>query len=110
MEQDKRIELIVHTTTSATDVNGNRYHRCYFTLTATHETLVVGSMGGDDNGRHLARESGLEWEQIYSVNETIGKRDWKRIDQHRPSDCYEHEALPLLEAMLARARGQAVPV
>ena len=109
MKQDKGIELIVHTEIRPGGKAGYRYFRCRFTFTNTRESLRVGGMGGDD-GNGLPRQLGLEWEQVYAANETLAARDWDQHDKYFPDDCWEHEALPRLEAMLARARGQAVPV
>ena len=105
------IELLVHTVTRKTDVNGNRYYFCRFTFTATGETIMVDGMGGTDGNGLPGRlfdavgDTDSHWEKMYATNETRPIQDWNRMVEISGNEkLYEHQALPILKAALLRAR------
>lgn len=82
------VRFCIHTTTSKSDINGNRYHYAQITSTKTKKTLLVDT---HDESNILAklRNFGLEWDEIYSTSETINKRNWQQRSKN--INLYEHD-------------------
>jgi len=88
------IKLIIMTYTSERDVNGNCYHAARVISTATRESAVFGNVGGENNMTGYARNAGLEWEEIFSAQIVLPKRQWKRVTDgwpYVPTDQIEAE-------------------
>ena len=99
-----KIEMIAHTVSSNRDVNGNCYHSCCFTFTATGERVVVGNIGGLD-GNGLPMRLFDDHDKTYKANESIPIREYQRHRKFSTEPIlFEHEALPVLQEALKRAR------
>ena len=87
------IKYIIHTDTSATDINGNRYHFARVTSTRTGKSLVIDSVGGDSNAPALVhRALNLDWSELHYTNSTHRKRDWQRMRNFATrGNLYEHD-------------------
>lgn len=96
------IKFIVDTTSSKTDVNGNRYHFATITSALTGKTLRVKSVGGDSNAVGLVRNIACAgWDEIHSTQSEMAIRPFRHArDFHLPGAKYEHEiTLADFEAM-----------
>lgn len=85
------IRFIVETTSSKTDINGNRYHFATITSTKTGQSLAVDHVGGDSNIEHRLREAGLEWGEMKAINRTEAIREWQRQRKWLKTPVFEHE-------------------
>lgn len=89
------IKYIVHTVSSETDTNGNRYHFARITSTKTGNSLVIDGVGGDANARILVKSAlGLDFEEVHAINSTERKRDWQRMSSFAKSGLYEYDITP----------------
>jgi len=78
------LRAIIHTVSSAQDVNGNRYHFARITNPAKgRNAFITLHTEGESNGRGIALAlAGGDCEAVYTTCETVGKRDWKRMSSH----------------------------
>ena len=95
------IRFIIETVSSATDVNGNRYHIATVTSTKTGRYLYLDSVGGPSNAHGLIKGTlELDWEEIHSSNHTETIRRFNEIKKYRKKAIYEHEVtLKMLKAL-----------
>lgn len=86
------IRFLIDTTSSKTDVNGNRYHFATIISTKTQNVLQIKSLGGPSNARALVRDV-AEWDEIHSTQaEDIPIRQFNRLAKfHEKGAKYEHE-------------------
>lgn len=105
--RDMKIRFLVHTVSSKTDINGNRYHYAVITSTETGRTLCVKNLGGDSNGRHLVRRALDTWEGIHNEETSLPIREWQRRHKSQKENgaLYEHEITP--EMILALESAEA---
>ena len=89
------IRFLIHTVSSLTDINGNRYHFATITSTVTGKILRIKQVGGESNARALLRKhTGADWEEINSTQSDMKIREFDRIrNRHEASENakYEHE-------------------
>jgi hypothetical protein len=78
------IRLIIHVLTSARDLSGNCYHAARITRTRDGASITIKDLGGDSNARHYAANAGLDYAEIYSVQEVIPIREWNRATKEYP--------------------------
>jgi hypothetical protein len=81
-----RILAIVHTISTTTDRNGNRYHAGTVTSTETGDSMAFRSLGGESYLRVMLNSLGFDHSMVYSVSSTCGKRELPDTGE------YEHEA------------------
>jgi hypothetical protein len=99
-----KIRFILEIVSSRVDRAGNTYHWARITSTATGRDLVISDIGGPSNARSHLRKfvPGLDFGEIFSVESTLGVRDWKRsqalANGGRP--IYEHDLTPAMFAAL----------
>ncbi len=85
------IKYIIDTVSSLRDINGNCYHFARITSTKTGHSLVIDSVGGDNNANYLVmRLLKLDYSQIHYTNTWEAKRDWQRMSKFASSGLYEH--------------------
>lgn len=89
------IRFLIHTVSSLTDINGNRYHFATITSTVTGKELRIKQVGGESNARALLREhTNADFEQINSTQSDMKIREFNRaraVHQHDIAAKYEHE-------------------
>ena len=89
------IRFLIHTVSSLTDINGNRYHFATITSTKTGNTLHIKQVGGESNARALLRKhTDADWEEINSTQSDLKIREFDRAracHQHDVGAKYEHE-------------------
>ncbi len=88
-----QIRFLVHTVSSKTDVNGNRYHYAVITSTATGRALAVRNLGGDSNGVSLVRQALDTWEGIHRSEATLPIREFnaRHKSQSETGAIFAHE-------------------
>lgn len=72
------IKYILETVTSKRDVNGNCYHLGVVTRTSDGKT-ISSNIGGPSTLTHHARHAGLGWEEVYTVQCVVSKRELTRL-------------------------------
>lgn len=72
-----KIKLIVHFYISNRDKWGNCYYAVRVTNTATGESTELG-IAHTSNFNTCVYDLGFKWDEIYSIEEYVGYRDWKR--------------------------------
>jgi len=91
------IRCIVHTRSSETDRNGNRYHLAEFWNVAKGRGVSVRmEVGGESNARHLAYQIFKDYEAILSIDSEISKSDYRRL---RAWGTVQHEGKEGREAL-----------
>lgn len=81
-----RILAIVHTISTTTDRNGNRYHAGTITSTETGEAMHFRSVGGERNLPCMLVSLGFDHRDIWELSSTCGKRELPDEGE------FEHEA------------------
>ena len=86
------IRFLIHTVSSLTDTNGNRYHYATITSTKTGRELRIKSLGGPSNAQALVRKV-AEWDEIHSTSADMKTREFNAQRRwHNTSKAkYEHE-------------------
>lgn len=96
------IRFIIETTSSKTDVYGNRYHFATITSTKTGKYLQLDHVGGPSNAAGLVRRTvpGIGWDEIHSVNSDEAIRRFNELRKYRKSALYEHQVTAEMLAAL----------
>ena len=74
------IKYIVDTTSSHTDLNGNRYHFSVITNCRTHNVISVKTYS-HSNATHLLRKNGVDWSEIHSTESQLPIREFNRLEK-----------------------------
>lgn len=77
-------KVLLHTISSRTDRNGNRYHKTRITNAKNGESILVYA-NSESNVQACIREMGYEWGEIYSTRSDCGYRELQAMKE----DCYE---------------------
>lgn len=95
------IRFLIETTSSKSDMYGNRYHFATITSTKTGLDLRVKSIGGESNARALVRKNtDAEWSEIHATESTLPIREFNRAAKFHENGAtvrpalYEHQITP----------------
>jgi hypothetical protein len=89
------IRFLIHTTSSKTDIYGNRYHFATITSTKTGKFIPVMHLDGPDNAAGQVRNVlNTDWSEIHATRETQSIRQFnalKKFNEAQPGVVYEHD-------------------